>query len=117
MKSWSVSVIDEPGYGAVLVFAESADRARSLAVGEWDVGYVDIQAATSSAAVPDGAAHRIATFREYRAAGWVEEDEPTCDSCGLSSWGFDEFAVCDVCRLCKECGCDDDEHADEEPKP
>lgn len=45
---------------------------------------------------------------EYlRSKGWRYEDEKTCDSCGLAAFGQEEFAVCNECRLCKECGCAD----------
>lgn len=44
---------------------------------------------------------------EYlREKGWRYEGEKTCDSCGLAAFGQEEYAVCNECGMCKECGCD-----------
>lgn len=46
---------------------------------------------------------------EYlRGKGWGFEDEKSCSSCGLKAYGQDEFAVCNTCHQCKECGCEGD---------
>lgn len=50
------------------------------------------------------------TIPIFRAAGIYEIDEPTCDTCGLSSYRNPEYMICDYCGNCKEClgetGCD-----------
>lgn len=47
------------------------------------------------------------TIPLFRAAGMHEMDSPTCGSCGLSSYGKAEYALCENCANCKECGCDE----------
>ena len=42
-----------------------------------------------------------------RLAGFHEEGEPACDTCGLASLWLEEFTVCDECGQCLECGCCD----------
>lgn len=41
-----------------------------------------------------------------RLMGWSHEGERGCDSCGLYANEMDEFAVCDMCGQCAECGFD-----------
>lgn len=41
-----------------------------------------------------------------RAHGWRYEGEETCAACGLAAFGQEEFAICNECQMCKECGCD-----------
>lgn len=38
-----------------------------------------------------------------RLAGWREEDERSCDTCGLYPMGLSEFSVCESCYQCREC--------------
>lgn len=46
---------------------------------------------------------------EYlRSKGWGYEDEKSCGSCGLKAYGQEEYAVCNECHQCKECGCASD---------
>lgn len=52
-------------------------------------------------------------FKVLRLAGWREEGERTCDTCGLASLGIEEYEVCDECGQCKECGCECDAEAAE----
>ena len=51
---------------------------------------------------------------QLRSMGFMQEGDDTCDHCGLSEYGG-EFPVCQACRGCVDCGCDDDcESIDEE---
>ena len=49
--------------------------------------------------------HEEARYTVLRRAGWREEDETSCSTCGLYAMGLDEFRVCDDCHQCRECGC------------
>lgn len=39
-----------------------------------------------------------------RLIGWREPDEGECERCGLCANGLPEFAVCEDCERCPECG-------------
>jgi len=97
-------------YGAALIFASSGTLAKSLAARKLDTEYPDLRVNRwPSADNPYVEERREATRMEYREAEFHEDlDEPTCSTCGKSSWGFDEYAVCDECHQCRECGCCDD---------
>lgn len=45
-----------------------------------------------------------------RDAGWMEESDTACDSCGRYSMGSADWRVCEDCYLCRECR---DEEADD----
>lgn len=38
-----------------------------------------------------------------RLAGWRDENEIACDTCGLCAMGMVQYAVCDECYQCREC--------------
>lgn len=57
--------------------------------------------------------HEERRFVALRQAGWREEGESECDSCGLYALGFPEWEVCDACYLCRECREDCEECEDE----
>ena len=47
--------------------------------------------------------------QEYlRNAGWGNEDEERCGSCGFAANGLEKYGVCRECHQCKECGCDEE---------
>ena len=46
--------------------------------------------------------------KTLRQMGWSMEGERQCDSCGLAAMDMAEFAVCDSCGSCPECGFDDE---------
>jgi hypothetical protein len=48
-------------------------------------------------------------YEVMRLAGWAEEDERRCDSCGLAAMGIEKYAVCAECYQCAECGCECEE--------
>ena len=114
MKAWSCSDDEYPEHGAVLVFAATKGAARSIGSEHLEIAVINTAARVLDVPIPDGSTDRIGTDRECRAAGWGHEDESPCESCGKYACSLDEFAVCDVCHGCAECGCDAEEHADEE---
>lgn len=105
MKAYCV----HDGYEAALVFASNDTLARSFAVRVMDTEFPELRAKRwPDADDPSVTERREAHPIEYRNAGFHEADEPTCATCGLSSYGFDEYVVCDECHQCHECGCCDD---------
>lgn len=48
--------------------------------------------------------YRDENIKIFRAAGFNELEHPTCDTCGLSDYGKPEYAVCEDCYTCVECG-------------
>lgn len=57
-----------------------------------------------SSPVEDGP-HLEQRPEELRQLHWREQGEHTCDSCGYAAMGLPEYAVCDGCYACRECGC------------
>ena len=114
MKAWSVSNDEYPKDGASLVFAETQDRARTLGHNEVGVEFAHCAARVLDFPVPSDGIERVATERECRDVGWKVEDEEPCAACGKYAMEMDEFRLCEVCGNCPECGCDAEEHADEE---
>lgn len=97
---------------AVMVFAPIAVQAEEIAATRTDMcehPREDLRATRMRAADdPTVVERREATLYEYRAAGFIDEDSPRCDSCDKCSFDIDEYAVCDECHQCRECGCDDE---------
>jgi len=51
-------------------------------------------------------AYMVRDPKVLRRMGWQIEGELSCDSCGLSPMDLDEYAVCEECCQCTECGCE-----------
>lgn len=103
--SWIVQDDEYPEHGGVCVFASTREKARYLGAAELSVEYECCSArrhAQGDWLCID--VERCATSREHRQLGWRCEDESPCASCGLYANDMDQFAVCDDCGNCKECG-------------
>lgn len=96
-----------------LAWAWGADEARQIAqqtaeyplasLVEWRCRIVprrQLRDTTPRYAVP----HEERRYTVMRLAGWKEEIDAMCNSCGLYSMGL--VYVCDECCQCAECGCD-----------
>lgn len=101
----------------VLTWAENAEEAIDIALlhfdanisrGECDVDEIDPQ---TLAAYDIAASEKagIETRSEVcRVAGLREDGEEQCDYCGLAACGLSQYAVCDECQSCAECGHEED---------
>lgn len=113
----------------VLVFAASPNKAKAFALGLWEFeGHEYTELRIERCKAVDHHAKGDKTYRPvffndstipiYRDAGIYQADEPTCDTCGLSSFGKPEYEVCEGCNNCKEClgeaGCDCESEAESE---
>ncbi len=102
--------------GGVLVFAETANQARSIGIRHLAVDYMGSCALRK----PEydehagGEAH-VADTELHRKLGWRSENEEPGESCGLYANDLDKYAVCSKCCLCKECGHDEECTSKEQP--
>jgi hypothetical protein len=114
LRAFIVTAADEPPEeGAALVYALSPQEARRLGcheVGIGGVAYIDSRARRAKEHDARAALAKEACVEhdaEYlRKAGWGNEDELRCGSCGLCAMGLEKYAVCRMSGQCKECGCD-----------
>lgn len=116
LKAFVVSDIEYAEHGAELVYAESREQARMLGCRGLEISYADSHAKRMKEfdhLAGDLGPRVENNNRVLRGIGWQCEGEDNCSSCGLSSMGMDEFAVCAECQQCKECGCV--EHEKEQP--
>ncbi len=117
--AYVVSPASEDEYDhAVLVFAQSEEMACELGASALDGEPENCKARRSPEHDARAAKYLAGTVEddpEYlREIGWHLEGEMSCGSCGLYPMGLEKYAVCRVTSQCKECGCDDPEHPDEE---
>lgn len=107
MKAWSVTDDEYPeDVGSVLVYAETRERARSLAVAYIATDYENARATRAKyadhLATSEGVERADTVLRKL---GWREEDSDVCAACGFAEFdSIAESAVCEDCGNCGECG-------------
>lgn len=98
----------------VLVYHYTGEAAQELGrhslaqASSWEETFVERAPQHDSRCVQQIEPYEEEDTEYLREHGWRYEDEKPCHSCGLAAFGQGEFAVCNECYMCKECGCERD---------
>ena len=121
MKLYSVFA-GRPEYGACLVLAKSAQRARVVAWGrgkgdasDFTDEFIALRARLALGSPPVFQSGSWTDSEQIvrdafclRQAGFWEDDRRDCPNCGLAPFAtLPESQLCPECAQCAECGCDD----------
>lgn len=94
------------------MFREWYERETGCKPGEYEVGGGVCSESTAAIVARFAPAKHGHERRDevLRLVGWRNEDDHTCESCGLAEMGQEDgpFHVCRECEQCGECGHDDD---------
>lgn len=111
MKAYLVHNGDDDSRESVIVYHYTEEAAKELgrncltSTNSWEETEVERVPAHDARCVSMTEPEQEEDAEYLREQGWRYEDEKTCHSCGLAAFGQEEFAVCNECNHCKECGC------------